>query len=45
MLTDNQIASFQKNGYLVVENVFDDDTILTPVRAEYSALLDTVIES
>ena len=44
MLTKKQIASFQKNGYLVVENVFDDNTILSPVRAEYSALLDKVIE-
>ena len=44
MLTENQLASFHENGYLVVENVFDDDTILTPIRAEYATLLDKVID-
>lgn len=38
MLTNDQIASFQRNGYLVVEDVLTDK--LDAVRAEYAGLLD-----
>ncbi len=40
MLSEEQLNFFDENGYLVVEDVFDQRTILDPVRAEYSALLD-----
>ena len=43
MLTQNQIVFFNSNGFLVVEDVLDQATVLDPVRTEYAALLDTVI--
>lgn len=39
MLTDEQLNSFHKNGYLVVEQVLDDDDLL-PLQKEYAELLD-----
>ncbi len=44
MLTAEQISFFEKHGYLVVENVFDQADILDPVRAEYTDLLDHLYE-
>ena len=38
MLTQDQIESFESQGYLVVENVLDQAT-LDRVRAEYETLL------
>ena len=43
MLTQNQIVFFNSNGFLVVEDVLDQATVLDPVRSEYAALLDTFI--
>ncbi|MBL4647263.1 MAG: phytanoyl-CoA dioxygenase family protein, partial [Rhizobiales bacterium] len=40
MLTQEQIQFFETEGYLVVEDVLDQATVLDPVRAEYSDLLD-----
>jgi ectoine hydroxylase-related dioxygenase (phytanoyl-CoA dioxygenase family) len=39
MLTKAQLDSFQKNGYLVVERVLDDED-LQPLEQEYARLLD-----
>lgn len=39
MLTSDQIVQFERNGYLVVENVVPAD-LRARVRAEYEALLD-----
>ena len=39
MLSTEQIESFNRDGYLVVENVLDQAT-LDPVRAEYETLLN-----
>ncbi|MEL7230869.1 MAG: phytanoyl-CoA dioxygenase, partial [Pseudomonadota bacterium] len=39
MLTPQQIETFEREGYLVVPGVLDDD-VLGPVRADYEALLD-----
>ena len=44
MLNKDQIAQFHQKGYLVVENVFDQKTILDPLRREYSQLLDRLID-
>ena len=44
MLTASQKGFFADNGYLVVEDVFDRDSVLEPVMAEYSRLLDDLIE-
>ena len=44
MLTDKQKESFHANGYLVVEDVFDQETILEPVRKEYENLLDALVD-
>ncbi len=40
MLTTAQTKFFDDQGYLVVENVLDQKTVLDPVRAEYASLLD-----
>ena len=45
MLNSEQIGFFEENGYLVVENVFDQQTILDPVRDEYAELLDNLYDA
>jgi hypothetical protein len=42
MLTSEQIASFERDGFVVVEDVFDQTNVLDPVRREYGELLDTL---
>ena len=44
MLTEAQQDFFAGNGYLVVD-VFDQLSVLDPVRAEYATRLDTVIDA
>jgi phytanoyl-CoA hydroxylase len=39
-LTADQMASFDTNGYLVIENVLDQEQVISPVRKEYASLLD-----
>ncbi|MEO0918273.1 MAG: phytanoyl-CoA dioxygenase family protein, partial [Pseudomonadota bacterium] len=39
MLTDAEITAFERDGFLVVDNVLDD-AVLGPVRSEYHALLE-----
>jgi len=43
MLSAEQIASFRADGYLVVNDVLDQTTVMDPVRAEYHALLDELL--
>ena len=45
MLSEDQVTFFNANGYLVVEDVLDQATVLDPVRAEYAALLDRLYDS
>ena len=40
MLTQQQLDFFDRQGYLVVENVFDQQRIIEPLKAEYSDLID-----
>jgi ectoine hydroxylase-related dioxygenase (phytanoyl-CoA dioxygenase family) len=40
MLSDAQLTFFETEGYLVVEDVLDQKTVLDPVRAEYAGLMD-----
>ncbi|MEL6734629.1 MAG: phytanoyl-CoA dioxygenase family protein [Pseudomonadota bacterium] len=40
MLNANQIAQFERDGFLVIDHVIDPDRIIAPIRAEYAALLD-----
>ena len=40
MLTEAQIAAFEDQGYLVIEDVLDHRTVLDPIKAEYAALMD-----
>lgn len=42
MLSADQLTFFEREGYLVIEDVFDQATIVDPVRAEYSQLLDSL---
>ena len=42
MLNAAQIAAFESDGYLVVEDVFDQKRVLDPVRAEYANLLNVL---
>jgi len=43
MLTDEQLDSFQKNGYLVIDRVLDDEDLL-PLEQEYARLLDELAQ-
>lgn len=43
MLFQDQKEFFDKNGYLVIEDILDQQTVLDPVRFEYSQLLDGLI--
>ena len=45
MLTSTQLEFFETNGYLIVEDVFDADSVIKPVIAEYEAVLDGLIEN
>jgi hypothetical protein len=40
MLSTAQIESYWRNGYLVVEDVLDQTSVLDPVRREYGGILD-----
>lgn len=44
MLTAAQINAFERDGYLVVEDVFDHETVIAPIQAEYSALMDALYQ-
>lgn len=39
-LTQTQINAFERDGYLVVNNVLSQGAVLEPVRQEYAALLE-----
>ena len=43
MLSAAQIADFNTNGFLVIDNVFDQQTSLQPVREEYQTILDQLV--
>lgn len=45
MLTDAQRRQFDREGYLVVEDVLDPEQDLAPVMAEYEGVLDRLAES
>ena len=45
MLTQDQINTFQRQGYLVIEDVFDQAKIMNPVRDEYRALFEALCEA
>lgn len=40
MLTNEQKDFFEREGYLVIEDVLDQHGVLDPVRAEYAALME-----
>ena len=44
MLSKEQLEHFDQYGYLVVEDVLDQKTVLDPVRSEYAELLDALYE-
>ena len=44
MLNARQLADFERDGYIVVDNVFDQESVLNPVRVEYAALLDDLYQ-
>ena len=44
MLTAEQIRSFEENGYLMVENVLDQEAVIEPIRTEYATLLDALYD-
>lgn len=41
-LTKSQKDSFQKNGYLVVQDIFDSENIIDPIIDEYAIVLDNL---
>ena len=42
MLTRDQMASFDRDGYLVIENVLDRTAVVDPIRREDAELLDAL---
>lgn len=42
MLTTEQHEFFEQNGYLVVEDVLDQSSVIDPVRREYACLLEAL---
>jgi len=44
MLTDKQLADFDRDGYLVIDNLLDIESFVTPVCDEYSAKLNELCE-
>lgn len=44
MLSDAQLQFFEDNGYLVVEDVLDQQTAISPIKDEYAQLLDRLCE-
>ncbi|MEM8630874.1 MAG: hypothetical protein AAGF74_06545 [Pseudomonadota bacterium] len=45
MLTNSHITSFRERGFLVVEDVLDQDGVLISIRREYADLMDGQIQS
>ena len=43
-LTNEQVEQFQREGYLVVENMFDPEADIDPIIEEYKGVLDTLAE-
>ena len=39
-LTESQVAHFEEQGYLVVEDLFDPEQDIDPVIEEYATVLD-----
>lgn len=44
MLSEAQVNFFNEEGYLIVEDVLDQQRVLDPVRAEYAELLDNLCD-
>ena len=40
MLTAQQLEYYEQNGFLVVEDVLDQASVIDPVRREYAGLLE-----
>jgi len=45
MLNADQVSQFDRDGFLVVEDVIDPATVLDPIQAEYAALLDGLYQA
>jgi len=43
-LTSAQLEQFQREGYLLVENMFDPAVDIDPIIAEYERVLDTLAD-
>ena len=43
-LTESQVAEFDEQGYLVVENVIDPEEVLDPMIEEYAGVLDRLAD-
>jgi hypothetical protein len=43
-LSAEQLAQFDRDGYLVVDNVLDPTEDLAPLFAEYSSILDGIVD-
>ena len=44
MLNQEQLRFFEEEGYLVIEDVIDQKSVLDPVRQEYSELMDRLYD-
>lgn len=44
LLTQEQVGEFGDRGYLVIDNIFDPETDLKPIVAEYLEVLDRLAQ-
>ena len=44
IITNHQLESFRRDGYLICENVLDVKEDIFPIYHEYNVLLDRVVD-
>ena len=44
IITNHQLESFRRDGYLICENVLDVEEDIFPIYDEYNVLLDHVVD-
>ena len=44
IITNHQLESFRRDGYLICENILDVEEDIFPIYDEYDVLLDRVVD-
>lgn len=45
LLTGRQMAFFEENGYLVVDDILGPDRVIAPIRREYAGIMDGLYDT